>query len=65
VFLDPTHPANVSGVTTTESAPGVYTLGQLMFPSAGKWTVRFHFFENCTDLPASPHGHAAFYIEVP
>jgi hypothetical protein len=64
-FLDPTHPASVAGVKTSETSPGVYTFGPVTFPSSGMWTVRFHFFENCTDLPDSPHGHAAFYVNVP
>ncbi len=65
VFLDAAHPASVAGVTTTETSPGVYKLGPITFPSSGKWTVRFHFFENCTDRPDSPHGHAAFFVTVP
>jgi hypothetical protein len=28
--------------------------------------VRFHFYEDCLDLlPDSPHGHAAYFIDVP
>lgn len=65
VFLDATHPANVASAMTSETSPGVYKLGPVTFPSSGTWQVRFHFFENCTDLPDSPHGHAAFYVTVP
>jgi hypothetical protein len=66
VFLSDTHPAPNSGSSTTESPPGTYTVGPILFDASGMWTVRFHFFENCTDaLPDSPHGHAAFYINVP
>ena len=46
--------------------PGQYTIGPIQFDSPGKWTVRFHFFENCYDTFAdSPHGHAAFFMDVP
>jgi len=65
VFLTDTHPANTSAATTTETSPGVYKIGPIKFDMAGKWTVRFHFFENCTDTETSPHGHAAFFVNVP
>ena len=36
------------------------------FDDKGTWLIRFHLFENCLDFdPASPHGHAAFFISVP
>jgi hypothetical protein len=65
VFLTDTHPANTSKSTSTEISPGVYKIGPIQLDSKGQWTVRFHFFENCTDLPTSPHGHAAFLVDVP
>jgi hypothetical protein len=65
VFLNDTHPAPNSGVMTTESPIGTYEIGPIVFDASGMWTVRFHFFEGCIDSPASPHGHAAFYINVP
>jgi hypothetical protein len=65
VFLTDTHPAPNSGATTVESSPGVYKIGPIRFDAAGTWTVRFHFFEDCADLPTSPHGHAAFFVVVP
>lgn len=50
----------------TEKSPGVYDIGPIHFDKAGKWTIRFHFFETCSDTPDdSPHGHAAFFIDVP
>jgi len=62
----------------TETSPGTYVIGPVQFdepsqPSEGGtstapgyWTVRFHFFETCADvLPTSPHGHAAFYLDIP
>jgi hypothetical protein len=49
-----------------EGPPGTYTIGPVIFDEAGEWTVRFHFNEICCDvLPDSPHGHAAFHINVP
>ncbi len=66
VFLSDTHPAPNSGASTTESPPGTYVIGPVMFDAAGKWTMRFHFFEDCTDaVEDSPHGHVAFYVNVP
>ncbi len=58
-------PVNTSASTTTETSAGVYKIGPVRFPSAGNYTVRFHFYENCTDTPTSPHGHAAFFVNVP
>jgi hypothetical protein len=49
----------------TESPPGTYKVGPIKFDAAGRWTVRFHLFQDCTDADeASPHGHAAFFIDV-
>lgn len=49
----------------SEVSPGVYTIGPAVFDQSGQWTVRFHFFETCTDIDGSKHGHAAFLIDVP
>jgi hypothetical protein len=50
----------------TEKPGGIYDIGPLAFDEAGQWTIRFHFNEDCCDDPAnSPHGHAAFFIDVP
>jgi hypothetical protein len=47
-------------------APGTYVVGPVVFDKPGKWVFRFHFNEECLDIvPESPHGHAAFYIDVP
>jgi hypothetical protein len=52
--------------TVRESPPGTYTIGPIQFDESGKWTVRFHFYETCFDtLDDSPHGHAAFFMDVP
>lgn len=58
-------PVNTSASTTTETSTGVYKIGPVKFASAGNYTVRFHFYEDCTDTPTSPHGHAAFFVNVP
>lgn len=49
-----------------ENPPGTYKIGPIVLDEPGTWTVRFHFNEECYDvLPDSPHGHAAFFIDVP
>jgi hypothetical protein len=66
IFLTPTHPAPTPFVTSTEGPAGTYTTQPARFDKAGRWTVRFHFFEECSDLLGdSPHGHVAFYVDVP
>ncbi len=66
VYLDSTHPAPNSNQHTTESPPGTYKIGPVRFDRAGRWTFRFHLYEQCLDnVPDSPHGHAAFFIDVP
>jgi hypothetical protein len=59
-----THLGPGSGAKLTEGPPGTY-VGPVAFDQAGQWTVRFHFFESCTDAPTAPHGHVAFHITVP
>jgi hypothetical protein len=64
-FLNSTHPAGGNNLGT-EPTPGNYKIGPIVFDQSGKWTVRFHFFPTCSDIPEdSPHGHAAFFIDVP
>ena len=66
VFLNDTHPAPNSGQQTTEKSAGVYDVGPIKFDAAGRWTVRFHLHHDCQDSTEdSPHGHVAFFIEVP
>jgi hypothetical protein len=66
VYLNETHPAPNSDQITTPGAEGTYTIGPVLFDAPGTWTVRFHLFETCSDVAAeSPHGQAAFYVEVP
>jgi hypothetical protein len=70
VFLDDggeaPHLAPMTKTTSKEASPGVYTLGPIQFDKPGKWQIRFHLRGECVDLTDdSPHGHAAFYINVP
>jgi hypothetical protein len=65
-FLNDTHPAPNSDATVTESPTGTYKMGPIRFDASGKWTVRFHIHEDCSDLSEdSPHGHVAFFVNVP
>jgi hypothetical protein len=61
--LGPSNPAPAT--QSPEDPPGTYKVGPIVFDKPGKWVFRFHFNETCTDLPDSPHGHAAYYINVP
>jgi hypothetical protein len=67
VVLNCSHPIpNNPTDPSPETTPGTYTVGPIVFDQPGKWVVRFHFFENCYDIAhESPHGHAAFYVQVP
>lgn len=66
VFLSDIHPAPNTGADTTESTPGTYVIGPIQFDASGRWTVRFHYFEDCSDsVEDSPHGHIAFFVDVP
>jgi len=46
-------------------AAGVYRVGPLRFDQSGRWVMRFHFYEQCLDGEGSPHGHVAFFVDVP
>jgi hypothetical protein len=68
IVLDCTHPIPNDpkpAEPSPETAPGTYTVGPVAFDKPGRWVVRFHVNETCFDAPASPHGHAAFYVNVP
>jgi hypothetical protein len=67
VTLDCTYPIlNSPASPSPESPPGTYTVGPIVFDMPGRWTVRFHFYYECYHLvPTSPHGHAAFWVDVP
>jgi hypothetical protein len=47
------------------SMPGTFTAGPFTFDRPGRWVVRFHFYEECIDQDTSPHGHIAFFLDVP
>ncbi|HVU51127.1 MAG TPA: FixH family protein [Polyangia bacterium] len=60
------HPTPTVDIPTKELGGGKYQVGPVVFDEPGQWTVRFHFYETCSDAPEdSPHGHAAFFIQVP
>jgi hypothetical protein len=66
VYLNDTHPAPNTKQAPTETSPGTYSVGPIRFDASGQWTVRFHLYEDCGDLLGdSPHGHAAFFVNVP
>jgi hypothetical protein len=55
-----------NNITATEGPLGTYKIGPVLFNKPGRWVIRFHYFENCSELPPdSPHSHVAFYIDVP
>ncbi len=73
ICLSSTHPAPAvdarppyGNQQVVEGPPGTYTIGPVQFDAPGNWTVRFHFNEFCCDVEDdSPHGHAAFFVNVP
>src|SRR6266852_324596 len=66
VFLSNTHPAPNSNQRSTEGPAGTYKIGPIRFDQPYQWTVRFHLYEECSELLAtSPHGHVAFHVWVP
>jgi len=68
IFLadNPSHISPSNSIKATESPLGTYQIGPIVFDVAGRWVVRFHYFEECSDVPPdSPHGHVAFYVDVP
>jgi len=68
VFLasNPSHISPSNDIKAPEGPLGVYAIGPIVFDVPGRWVVRFHYFEACSDVPEdSPHGHVSFYIDVP
>ena len=66
IYLSDTHLAPNTKPKTVVVEPGVYEIGPVRFDKPGRWTVRFHVFEECLDAREdSPHGHIAFYVDVP
>jgi hypothetical protein len=63
---DETHISPSNNITAQEGPAGTYEIGPVIFDRSGRWVVRFHYFEDCSELPEdSPHSHVAFYIDVP
>jgi hypothetical protein len=49
----------------TGPGTGIYT-ANAKFDVSGRWVVRFHLFGDCLDgAEDSPHGHVAFFFDVP
>lgn len=66
IYLSDTHLAPNTRPKATVVEPGVYKIGPVRFDKPGRWTLRFHLFEECLDAREdSPHGHVAFYVDVP
>jgi hypothetical protein len=66
VVLNCNHPIlNNPADPSPEVMPGTYKVGPIVFDKPGKWVFRFHFFADCQDQLGSPHGHAAFWVQVP
>jgi hypothetical protein len=59
-------PNNGTKTTETPANSGKYVMKPIKFDQSGRWVVRFHFYETCDDiLDDSPHGHVAFFYDVP
>jgi hypothetical protein len=68
IFLadDAAHISPSNNITATEGPAGTYEIGPVVFDRSGRWVVRFHYFENCSEVAEdTPHSHVAFYIDVP
>jgi hypothetical protein len=68
IFLadKPSHISPSNSIKAVEGPLGTYQIGPVVFDQPGRWVIRFHYFETCSDIPAdSPHGHVAFYVDVP
>jgi hypothetical protein len=63
---DPSHITPSNQINAPEGPAGTYRIGPIVFDESGRWVIRFHLNEECSDIPDdSPHGHVAFYIDVP
>lgn len=66
VYLSDSHPAPEVATKVTEPSPGTYVLAPVRFDTAGRWTVKVHLFDECTDVSEhSPHSHVSFAFDVP
>lgn len=62
----PSHISPSNAIKAVEGPLGTYQIGPVVFDEPGRWVIRFHYFESCSDIPPdSPHGHVAFYVDVP
>ncbi|HEY4105357.1 MAG TPA: hypothetical protein VGM44_15775 [Polyangiaceae bacterium] len=64
---DPTHRTPTQNLMPkiAQTSPGVFSAGPIKFDQSGRWVVRFHLYEQCIDGDVSPHGHIAFFVDVP
>lgn len=59
-------PTSPPTAAETSAGSGQYKVTPVKFDISGRWVVRFHLYEDCSDLSDdSPHGHIAFYVDVP
>jgi len=58
-------PTQNSMAKITPIADGKFSVGPIKFDQPGRWVVRFHLYEQCVDGDTSPHGHIAFFVNVP
>lgn len=65
VFEGLTHLAPPSGTKMTETTPGVYEIGPIVFDIPGPWTITIHFFGTCVETNGSPHTHVSLLVNVP
>jgi hypothetical protein len=65
-YIDNTPAAGPATPGPEEGMTGVYKIGPYKFSVPGIWTVRFHIHGECDDSRSdSPHGHAAFFVNIP
>ncbi|HEY1534255.1 MAG TPA: hypothetical protein VGF76_09555 [Polyangiaceae bacterium] len=64
---EPSHLAPTSDyeAPVTQIRPGKFTVGPVVFDASGRWVIRYHFYEECFNNVTTPHGHIAFFVEVP
>ena len=58
-------PAADYDAPVTRTAPGTFSIGPLVLDKSGRWIIRYHFYEECYDSTTTPHGHIAFFVNVP
>lgn len=71
--IEPYMPCNLSHhaptasyeAKVTRTGPGTFSIGPVVFDESGRWIIRYHFYEDCFDSTTSPHGHIAFFVNVP